>query len=283
MRKAKGLFAVAVILIVAGASGALWYLHDAGRLGGEKESEHRSIIWREDEDNAVEKDRNDTNDGKSDSVDVPIAVGTTNTNANDSETILAEHTTTNPGNLNTDENEIDHVSVNEFLSIFSRVYFAESQPYAGGSGSSYERIRFAYSHLRRTDKSVIVTKEEDDDVRYYNGVSIEDVNNVLEKYLGVSVGRESVYTENDYMFFKFEDGVFYTPATDGVGYTNLAVADTITADGERINVDFTIYSAGVDCTMTSETAEKTGEKYKSGSATLRITNHGYILDAYSVK
>lgn len=271
MKKARGMFAVAVILIVAGASGVLWYFHDSDKLGREKESEQNSVIWQNDGDDVAEDKRNDNNDGYD---------GNNSGKTDDPDAYIADSTTVH---TSTDKNETDNTAVNEFLSIFSRVYFAENQPYSSSDRSSYELIRFAYSHLRRMNPSVVVMKEENDAVRYYNGVPIEEVNKVLGEFLGVKVKQESVYTENDYMFFKFENGVFYTPATDGVGYTNLAVADTVEADGDMIKVDFTIYSDGVDCNMTSETAEKTGERYKSGKAVLRVGDNGYILESYSVK
>lgn len=269
MNKLKAFFAGLVILAVAGGSGTLWYLHDAGKLGNRPEQD--SVMAQEQDGDTDKKNGWFSKDDTKDDGEKP-----------DEKNTVAE-TTAADKNENRDKDSADIADINEFLSVFSRVYFAESRPYAVDSRSTYELIKFAYSHILRTDRTSIVTQEKNDNIQYYNSVSFDKVNRVLKEYLGVTVMSESVYTENDYMFFKYADGMFLTPAADGVGYTNLAIADSVEKDGKQITVDFTIYTSGVQCDMSAAEAHEKGEKYKSGTAVIRETADGYRLEMYEVK
>lgn len=281
MKKAKAIFAAVVILAVAGASAGAWYLNENGYIGSKDEmpsGETSAYIDSDGDDtgynNDYEHNGDDAHDGDTDKQ---------TTSSADKTTLPESEKTTAPEQ---EQQTYDRTNINEFLSVFSRVYFAENEPYSYESHSNYTVLRFAYSHIFRTDRSLITTMQKDDSIGYYFGVSIEDVNEVLKEYLGITVSRESVYTENAYAFFKYEDGYFYTPAAEGIGYTNLAIADSVKAkDGESdvISVSFTVYSGSVRTDMSSDDAAENGKKYASGTAELKKSGNSYILKSYKIK
>lgn len=247
MKKAKALFAAGIIVVVAGMSAALWYLNDSGKLYPENITEAYIDEYK----------NNDSEDVADD--DIPLA----DSEKND------EKQTESTQNITDVRNEVDEASINEFLSVFANVYFAEQ-----GNGfdikkcSDYELIQFAYLHIRNTDSSSVIFEQRDDDIMYYSGVPFEKVENVIDKYFGVKIAEESVYTENDYAFFSYSDGYFYTPAADGLAYENTAVADSVEYRNEHIVVQFSVYSGD--------------EKYAEGEAKIQIQENNMNLVSYHI-
>ena len=240
MNKAKAIFSGAMVLVIAGTSGACWYLNEKGLIGKDSVTQPDSYIEAEDEykDSVQNNNYNDNNDEKNE-------------------------TTT----VNADE-KISEDEINDFLSVFTRGYFSEKDEYTPGSRSTYELIRFAYSHIKRTDSSLIETRREDDSIGYYNCVPAEEINAVLSEYLDVTVPPESVYTENDYAFFRYSDGYFMTPAADGLPFVNTADCDSIEQSGDSISVTFTVSSGdGV---------------YAHGEAEIKMADDRLILVYYSL-
>lgn len=282
MKKAKAIFAAVVILVVAGASAGAWYLNENGYIGGKDEtpSDETSAYIE-----SVGDDIGYNNDDDHNSNDAPdVDTDKETTTSSDEETTVPESEKTTASGK--EQQSYDRTNINEFLSVFSRVYFAENTPYSYGNYSNYDVLRFAYSHIFRTDRDSIVTKKTADNIGYYFGVSFDDVNEVLKDYLGITVSRESVYTENTYAFFKYEDGYFYTPAAEGIGYTNLAIADSVKekdGNSDVISVSFTVYSDSVRTDMSPEEAAGNGEKYASGTAELKKSGNSYILRSYKIK
>ena len=249
MNKAKALFSGVMILVVAGASAACWYLNDQGLLGNPQSPTTEAYV-------EYENNNNNNNENDNNYVD-----------KNDNEVNKDEETTTSAAKE--DVPEISKDAVNDFLSVFSKVYFSENGKYTSESKNDYELIRFAYSHIKRTDNESVKIRQIDDNIRYYSCVSAEKVNEVLEKYLGVTVSEESVYTENDYAFFKYADGDFMTPAADGLPYINTCVSDSVNLSGDIIEVRFTVYSGE--------------DKYATGEAEIKITDDGMQLAYYHLK
>ena len=231
MNKAKALIALGVIVVVAAASGALWWMNENGRMGTQ-EAETTTLAQTE---------------------------ATTQQSTTEP---MAEETTTEAPSVSKDE-------ISNFLTTFSNVYFAEgSGSFDSKNAKPYDLLLFAFLHTRNTDKAAIRYKNEEDSIGGYMGISIEKANEVLDSYLGLVVDAESIYTENDYEFFRYEDGCFWTPAADGMGYSNYCIADSVAASGKTIVVQFTVYSSG--------------EKYASGEARIRTTDEGMKLDLYKI-
>ena len=111
----------------------------------------------------------------------------------------AEETTTAAPAVSEDE-------INNFLTTFSNVYFAEgSGSFDSKNAKPYELLLFAFLHTKNTDRAAIMSKNEDDAIGSYMGISIEKANEVLDSYLGLVVDAESVYTENNYKFFRYKN------------------------------------------------------------------------------
>ena len=243
MKKAKALFAVGVIVVVAGLSAAMLYLNNMGFLNNGDTAETY------------------VDDNNNDSVNTNDDIAP---DGND-ETQQAEIQQT----TDVAEENIGEAEINEFLSAFANVYFAEQ-----GNGfdikkcSDYELIQFAYLHIRNTDKDSVIPEQVDDSIVYYYTVPYEKVRSVVEKYFGVQISEESVYTENDYAFFRYSDGYFYTPAADGLAYKNKAVADSVEYRSDNAVVRFTVYSGD--------------EKYAEGEAEIRISDNNMNLVSYRV-
>ncbi len=244
MNKAKAVFSGVMILAVAGASATFWYLNDKGIIGEPETPTTQAYVEYDDNEN------NNQNNYYND----------------DNEEDVKEETTTAGKTENID---ISTDAVNDFLSVFSKVYFSEKEKYTPDSRNTYEMIRFAYSHLKRTDEDAVEIRQIDDSIGYYSCVSADKVNEVLRKYLGVTVSAESVFTENDYAFFKYSDGYFMTPAADGLPFINIVVADSIDVVNDVIKVRFGVYSAD--------------DKYATGEAEIKITDDGMNLVYYSVR
>ena len=244
MKKAKALFATGVIVVVAGLSAAMLYLNDAGFL-------HNN--------DAAETYVDDNNNNDSADINDDIAP-----DGND-ETQQSEIQQTTD---ESDEN-IGDAEINEFLSAFANVYFAEQgRDFDIKKCSDYDLIQFAYLHIRNTEKDSVILEQLDDSIGYYYTVSYEKVRSVVEKYFGVQISEESVYTENDYAFFSYKDGYFYTPAADGLGYGNTAVADSVEYRNDKAVVRFTVYSGA--------------EKYAEGEAEIRIYDNNMNLVSYRI-
>ena len=127
---------------------------------------------------------------------------------------------------------------------------------------------FAYLHIKNTDKSQLGQEEKDDDIVYYTTVPYEAINSVTEKYFGVTVEEKSIFTENDFEFFRYEDGYFYTPSADGLAYKNYCEAEHTVYSGDVITATFTVYSGS--------------GKYAAGEAKIRKTADGMKLEYYSI-
>ncbi len=247
MKKTKALFAAMIIVVVAAASAGLWYLNENGKLTGEDESQVQTTVGSQDNyENGGNNQNNVNNGGKNETE--------TTTNGTAEETTVAK---------------VDNSDVEKFLSTFSNVYFAEnSGTFDINSRSEYDLIMFAYLHIKNTDRSLLGQEKKNDSIVHYTTIAYDDINSVVQKYFGVSVAKNSVFTENDYDFFRYENGYFYTPAADGVGYTNTCKADYISTSGDEITVEFTVYSDSA--------------KYASGEAKIRITDDGMNLLYYSI-
>ena len=242
MNKAKAIFAAGIMVIVASSSAALWYLNDNGLIG----NEITTAYVGENEDHNDDIQENDVQ-------------------KEDNENEIHSQTPDNP-----EENvEVDESEINEFLSTFAKVYFAENMTaFDIDKCSDYDLILFAFTHIRCTEKSLITLVQRDDNIKYYNGIAADKVNEVLDKYFGVSVADESVYTENSYAFFSYSDGYFYTPAADGLPYKNNAVVNSVEYSDDMIIAKFTIYSDG--------------EFYADAEAKLRMENDELKMIYYSV-
>ncbi|MBR3867817.1 MAG: hypothetical protein IKM66_00735 [Clostridia bacterium] len=244
MKKAKALFAAGVIVVVAGLSAAMWYLNDSGILHNGNTTE--TYI-----------DENNNNDGGN------IEDNNSFEDNNDEEQTEVQQTTAET------VKEVDETEINEFLSAFANVYFAEQ-----GSGfdiqkcSDYELIQFAYLHIRNTDSESVILEQRDDSIMYYYGVPSDSVKDVVEKYFGVQIPEESVYTENDYAFFSYSNGYFYTPAADGLAYENTAVVDSVEYRNNHVIVRFSVYTGD--------------EKYADGEAKIQLSNNNMNLVSYHI-
>ncbi len=244
MKKTKALFAVGIIVVVAGISAVLWYLNDSGKLYNDNATE-----------SYVDEDYNN-------------AVGNVDDNAHSDAKYEEDHTEIQSTTVDA-EKEFDETEINEFLSAFANVYFAEQ-----GSGfdikkcSNYELLQFAYLHIRNTDRESVILEQRDDNILYYYGVPSDSVVSVVKKYFGVDIQKESVYTENDYAFFSYSDGYFYTPAADGLAYQNTAVADSVEYRNDYAIVCFSIFSGE--------------EKYAEGEAKIQICNNDMNLVNYRI-
>lgn len=271
MKKAKALFAAGIIVIVAGASALCLYLNDNGKLSFGNENavtEENAAVPDADYDYVIEDDVPENNVGE----DNAVSQTTTEVNVDDEE------------NIPEDTEKVDTVAINEFLSIFSRLYFCNNDKHSENNPDKYEMLKFAYLYAEVFENGAgIRTEIFDDDIGIYNGISEEDAKRITEKFFGMSLKSESVHTENDYQFFMYSDGYFYTPAADGLGYVNLSVVDSAVKNGDTITVAFTVYSNGVRCDMTSEQAKKKGTVYASGKAEIQLENDNYRLISYSVK
>lgn len=244
MKKAKALFAAGVIVVVAGLSAAMWYLNDSGILHNGNTTE--TYI-----------DENNNNDGGN------IEDNNSFEDNNDEEQTEVQQTTAET------VKEVDETEINEFLSAFANVYFAEQ-----GSGfdiqkcSDYELIQFAYLHIRNTDSESVILEQRDDSIMYYYGVPSDSVKDVVEKYFGVQIPEESVYTENDYAFFSYSNGYFYTPAADGLAYENTAVVESVEYRNNHVIVRFSVYTGD--------------EKYADGEAKIQLSNNNMNLVSYRI-
>ncbi len=235
MKKAKAAFVGFMIAAVVGVSGFCLYLNKNGTFGWEKSTETQEYI---------EQNEN-----------------------NDSENIYAGNNKTDDEQDNEEEiPEVAEDEINDFLTVFAKSYFSENESYSSENYDTYELIRFAYSYISYTDKALIEYRKAEDGS--YNCVSTDKVNEILEKYLGVTVPEKGVYTENAYSYFKYEDGYFLTLAADGLPYINVAKAEKITQDGSDVSVEFSVYC---------------GEQlYSEGEAKIEIIGDGLLLKQYSV-
>lgn len=257
MNKAKAIFAAGIIVVVASASVAMWHLNERGLIG----NNGTTTYVDEHENENVEKDNAQKNENQQKNDDTQK-----NEYRQDNDNTETEpETDKNVDNIT----DVQESEINDFLTVFSKVYFAEhGKAFDIKKCSDYDFILFAFSHIRRTDKSLITIEQRDDSIMYYNGVPFEKVNEVLEKYFDVSVGAESVYTENSYAFFSYSDGYFYTPATDGLSYKNTAVVNSVENEDDYIIAKFSVFS---------------GEKhYADAEAKIQMKNGEMKLTYYAI-
>ena len=139
MNKAKAFFTLGIITIVAGASAVCLYLNDKGMLSF---SEDISVI----ETTAVVQDSY-YEEAHEDEAGLP------------EEDNAAEEKDENPENVDNDKKEedaapekLDVVSVNEFLSIFSGLYFSEKYDFSQDKFNDYELLKFAYLYAEKYEK-----------------------------------------------------------------------------------------------------------------------------------
>ena len=277
MNKAKAIFTAAVIAVVAGASVVCWYLNEEGIIGNSED------ISGQDSYISADGDYADSHDDYYEYDDNEKTENTTEKNAQDSDVEADEDVGNEQKNDNVQTDNGSNTQLNEFLSTFTKLYFSESRAYKEKSPDSYELLKFAFLYEKVfNDSENIQTKYSDDEIGVYSGIKASAAEDILDEFFGITVELNSVYTENTYSFFKYEDGYFYTPAADGIGYMNLAVADSVVKDGSIISVEFTVYSDGVSCDMSSSQARANGEKYASGRAELREVSGGYHLIYYSL-
>ena len=243
INKAKAVFAIGIMTIVAGSSVTLWQLNENGIIGAEKTT---SVVSQQE--NAEENDIPENEEQQNEDV---------------------QENVTEDAEMEEENNEaINENEINDFLTTFSKVYFSENRAFDVNKYNAYDLILFAFSHLRCTDASQIALEQRDDSIMYYNKVSAEKVNEILDEYFGVRVPEESVYTENNYSFFNYSDGYFYTPAADGLAYVNKAVVRSAEKSGNYIIAEFAVYSGDV--------------QYASGEAKIRQEKDGFKLVYYSV-
>ncbi|MCD7773993.1 MAG: hypothetical protein LUH40_00220 [Clostridiales bacterium] len=284
MNKAKAAFAGAVVVAVAGASAVLWALNEHGLIGSEDSTVNNSYAEVQEEDGVNYYNNSDSGGNGSNYGDTNDDNDAADENeANDGGNGDEEQNNGGNGDNGDIQSDTAYEDINTFLSAFSLVYFAESdEGYSSSNYSTYELIRFAYSHIKRTSPQSLVTKESGDAYGIYSGVSYDDVNSVLSDYLGKTVQKESVYTEKSAAFFEYEDGYFYTPAADGLGFSDIIIADSVSDNGDTLSVAFTVYSSGAACDMTSQEAKDAGVKYGSGTAVLEYEDDNFVLTSYKI-
>lgn len=281
MNKAKALFAAGMMVVVAGASTTAWYLNDKGIIGVDQPEQYYEEYEQNDKENNDEEYNEKENNDKREDVDNynenedPDKIDDANADNNENVTELNRTEDDNnpaekePDNKTDNSSSVSNEDINEFLSNFSKVFFAEQGNHFSGNGfPDYELIRFAYSHLMRTERSSVELKQENDDIKYYNVFSYNKINNILDKFFGLSVPPASVYTGNSNAFFKYSDGYFYTPATDGIAYNNNVIVDSVKSDDEHLLVQFTVYSSGTP--------------YADGEAKIAINNKEMKLEYYKI-
>lgn len=274
MNKAKAMFTAGMIVLVAGASALGIYLNEKGIIGNDSDNTQSSNV---EEDNEYVNNGDDYNYNE-------------NNNYNDKSEITENDKNNNQDDDKKENNDkkenddnTDYKQINEFLSVFSKLYFSENKKYSEKSADSYELLRFAFQYEKIiNNRNRIVTKVSDDQIGVYDGMDAAIVESIIEKFFCISVERDSVYTENTYSFFKYEDGYFYTPAADGVGFDNIAIVKSVTENGALLSVEFAVYSDGVTTDMTALQAGQSGTKYADGRAELRKTSDGYVLTYYSL-
>lgn len=273
MNKAKALFTVGVIVVVAGASALCWYLNDKGLLSPDEKTSDIQDSYAVDDDNYHEDGNAEEND---------FIVEEEPQNQNETTTEKTENKQENEKNA---QEEIDDLTdLNEFLSTFSRLYFSENGSFSSDAPNEYELLKFAYLYAVVFDSGEgTVTEYFDDEIGAYNGISAYDAEYIINKFFGIKISRKDVYTESTYSFFKYDNGYFYTPAADGVGYENLVVVDSAVKNGDTVSASFTVYSEGVDCSMSSAQAKKKGISYADGKTEIIIENGEYKLVYYSIK
>ena len=248
MKKAKALFAAGIIVIVTGMSAAMWYLNDSGKL---------------------HNDNNDVTEMYADEYEIADEVIDDADDSAEESDEKEESQSEAPETTAVSAGEIGEAEINEFLSDFAGVYFAEN-----GKGfdikkcSDYELIQFAYLHIRNTDKDSVILEQRDDSIGYYHGVPYDSVEKIVGKYFGKQISKEGAYTEKDYAFFSYSDGYFYTPAADGLGYGNTAVAESVEYRGDNAVVRFSVYSGT--------------EKYAEGEAEISINDNNLNLVSYRI-
>ena len=283
MNKAKALFTAAIIVIVSGASAVCWYLNENGIIGndGGDMTAPDGYVAEYDEKNDI--NANVDNADGADNEEKQESKTEKTTAASDEDDAKDENAENNKSDNSVQKIE-NADEINEFLSIFSRLYFSEDKSYSKNSADTYELLKFAYLYqVVYGGGKGTVTEYFDDDIGAYNGIQADTAEKIIDKYFGVGISRESVYTEKTYSFFKYIDGYFYTPAADGVGYSDLVIVDSAVKRGNTVAVEFTVYSDGVSLGMTADEARKKGEKYADGRAEIDVSDGGYVLTYYSVK
>ena len=207
MKKAKALFAVAMILIVAGGSGGLWLLNEKGIIGGEKAETTTAEV------NA--QDNNEDND-------------------EDEQKNTEATTAQNDGDVTAEELAL----IDDFLTSFSKVYFCNSGEFDGSN--EYEMVNFAFMHLK--SKNTVGVENRDNE--YYHYFSYSEINKICNEFFGKDAPKNSVKTDNANEFYNYENDCFYTYAADGIGFVNYTKCDSAKIENGDINVEFTIYAPG---------------------------------------
>ncbi len=236
MKKTKSIFAAVMIVVVAGVSGVCWLLNEKGVFGGKNEPVSDEVYVQQGFDN-------DSDDKK---------------DSDEHETVAENEETV----------QISKNEINEFLTVFAEAYFCEDKAYTPETRSAYDMLRFAYAHICITNPEKVENREPEGDNISYNCVPSEDVNKILKKYLDITVPDESVFTEQTYAFFKYDDGYFMAPAAGGLPYKNVAEADEVVRNGNNISVRFKVFTGT--------------QLYATGEAGIEVADNGLVLTYYSV-
>lgn len=289
MNKAKALFTAGIIVIVAGASALCWYLNDSGALSEQAQNQEDAdkyivSVDYDDADNYNSIDNNDDdNDDDNDDAQSSDGSETSTLNEKDEKDNDDKEDENNQADDDRAVDSVDTVKINEYLTIFSSLYFSESSRYSSSDADTYELLKFAYLYsVVYKNGSGIVLRQIDDDIGTYSGIEASVAENIINRFFGLGIARESVYKEQTYAFFMYRDGYFLTPAADGMGYGNVSIVDYAEQSGSIISVKFTIYSDGVTSDMTAQQAKSCGNVYSSGSAILRQYGDSYRLESYYI-
>lgn len=130
-------------------------------------------------------------------------------------------------------------------------------------------------------------RKEADYTHSYEWVSLEDVNKVTEKYLGITTTDSMASSlESDYFFY--ENGKFYAPAADGDTYAGLSIVTKVEDLGNnRLKLYFNGYDfiywddeKLADYSQTDEEVSKNSDYVynNSGYAIVKKRGSSYILE-----
>ncbi len=179
--------------------------------------------------------------------------------------------------------------MNIFLSNFSEACFTE---YDKENPDIGKLLRWA--HLwTKLNKWSNITYEDVEGEGTCEKNSLENINSILDKYLGIKLTEEQTadFIEPDSYFYSFvRDGYFYVPAADGESYTLLSIVNSSeTLDDGKMKLNYTVYSQDLDAyfegkdkdyTMTGVEAINNAE-YESvyeGYAIVTVDGSSYKLE-----
>ena len=192
----------------------------------------------------------------------------------------------------------EQYKINIFLSNFAELYIKE---YDTDNVDDISLINFAHAHAKVNDHDKITY--DDIDGKTYEAITIEEVNRILDKYLGKKIEAEEghvysvSYPEGYTSEILFQNGKFNFEPADGESFSNIAVADKMTKIKEDIyEVEFTVYSILEYSTggnivndknyyyTTPDQAENSSEmeEVEDGKAVVKYKDGKYQLIKYNV-